>query len=91
MVYFPDANRVTIIGEPRGQPRSAFGDIIHIELPYTKSPLFITHNEFFRPNLSLDPELALYPDILVEKTQADFLSDTDGQLDRILALMSKLK
>ncbi|MBY0121568.1 S41 family peptidase [Bacillus sp. S/N-304-OC-R1] len=87
-VHFHDTKKATIIGEPTGNKPTQFGDPLPVELPFTKYTLVISHKEFMRPDQSLNSEPTLLPDILIEKEKEDFLYGKDGQLERILSLIS---
>ncbi|MDY7221441.1 S41 family peptidase [Halalkalibacterium halodurans] len=87
-VTLHDSNLTKLVGEPTGQPANVFGDIITIELPYTKWNLYISHKEFFRPNPTLGNDKELKPDILIEKTREDILTNSDGQIEELLKMIN---
>lgn len=73
-----DHQRGTILGE------QSFGKGT-VQLPHTLrdgSELRVTIAEWFTPNGGTIDEVGIVPDIVVERTQADFFDDLDPQLDR---------
>ena len=75
-----DHQRAILIGE------QSFGKGT-VQLPHTLSDgseLRVTIAQWFTPNGSLIHKEGIVPDIVVERTQEDFLEDRDPQLDRAL-------
>ena len=80
-----DHSRATIVGE------QTFGKGT-VQLPYTLSDgseLRVTIAEWFTPDGNAINEVGIIPNIVVERTQADFFDNLDPQLDRAVELLSE--
>ncbi|WP_153017269.1 S41 family peptidase [Alkalihalobacillus trypoxylicola] len=77
--------QVTIVGSPAGQGgNSQFGDLLMYELPHSHAQVYLSHKEFIMPKTYPEHIDALYPDILIERTREDVLSDEDQILKKLL-------
>lgn len=72
-----------IIGTPTSQKPSCFGDVLPIQLPFTKTKGYISFAYFERPNKE-NSNNSLFPDILIETTLDDYLSGKDACWDYII-------
>jgi len=82
---FRDHDRATIIGE------QTFGKGT-VQLPHTLrdgSELRVTIAEWFTPNGDAIREVGVVPDIIIERTQADFFDGLDPQLDRAVEFLQE--
>jgi carboxyl-terminal processing protease len=80
-----DHSRATIIGE------QSFGKGT-VQLPHTLrdgSELRVTIAEWFTPDGNTIDETGIVPDIVVERTQADFFDNLDPQLDRAIEVLNE--
>jgi len=83
-VVFYDNDLATVVGEPTGNAPSSFGDMISFQLPNTRFILGVSYKYFTRPDPSNDPQEALYPDILINRTRDNVVDDTDPLIDYII-------
>jgi len=76
----------TLVGEPTGATPSGYQDMGQFELPHSKLPVTYSKRLY---HFKEDQKEALYPDVLVEVTLADYLSNNDRQLNWILKDIAK--
>lgn len=77
LTLIKDNNLFPIIGTPTSQSPTCYGDVLPLQLPFTKNCLYISHSYFLRPN-ETNIERSLYPDINVCNSLEDRLSGEDA-------------
>ena len=74
-----------IVGTPTSQSPTCYGDVLPVQLPFTKNCLCISHSYFLRPN-ETNVEKSLFPDIAVCNSLEDRLSGVDACWEQALEL-----
>ncbi len=74
----------TIIGEPTGNELNFHGMLVELDIPNTPFIVTIAAAKNYRPDVLMENENALVPDITVETTIGDIKYGKDPQMEKIL-------
>ena len=72
-----------IIGTPTSQSPTCFGDVLCVELPYTRTQGYISHSYFVRPD-ERNRETSLSPNSFVRTSLKDWLDGKDACWDCVV-------
>jgi hypothetical protein len=80
-----DNHLATLYGTPTGGKPSCFGDILSFTLENSKINCTVSYKYFVRPDPSLDPSDAIYPDVTIMPTPEQYFAGQDVVWERVLS------
>ncbi len=86
---YKDKNRVVFVGETLGSNQFCTANQKQFELTNTKFTYSVARNIFITAIQEKDPKAAIEPNIEIEQSIDDFLSDKDVVLEKAIALTKK--